>query len=55
MLYFLFGVATFRKGSEKSDVYEKFTELSNIYPEVEVKMAQEYLREQVYRQGVELL
>lgn len=51
ILFFLFGVSTFRKRAPRSDVYEKFDEIASLYPVQEIQLAQEYLREQVVSQG----
>lgn len=51
VLYFLFGV----DGGSPQPPFEGFSEVASIYPQYEIELAQQYLREEVSRQGKRLL
>jgi hypothetical protein len=50
VLHFLFGVE-----GAISPPFEGFAEVASVYPQYEIELAQEYLREEVTRQGKQLL
>ncbi len=50
VLHFLFGVE-----GAVTPPFEGFSEVASVYPQYEIELAQQYLREEVSRQGKRLL